>query len=135
VRVASYSSTATGVFNLNVNQDFVTTWSAPFGPGSLQFNLSGGPLAGSYFHAIVLTPGNFPNGWLFGIDITFPEMINLLTLGYPFVGALDACGGTQFGPIFGIPPGIPIYSVGIGSPGPTLSLPTATTPPVSFVTL
>ena len=29
------------MFNLNINQDFVATWSAPFGPGSIQFNLSG----------------------------------------------------------------------------------------------
>jgi GEVED domain len=134
IRVASYSSTSTGIFNLNVNQDFIATWSSPFGPGSLQFNLSGGPLGGAYFHAIVLTPGAFPNGWLYGIDITFPEIVNELTIGYPFVGVLNPCGATQFGPIFAVPPGLTIYSVGIGSPGPTLTLPTATTAPVSYTT-
>ena len=133
IRVASYSSTSTGTFNLNINQDFIVTWSSPFGPGSVKFDLSGGPLGGTYFHAIVLAPGAYPNGWFYGIDITFPEIVNELTIGYPFVGPLSPCGAAQFGPISGVPPGLTIYSVGVASPGASLTLPTAQTAPVTYV--
>jgi hypothetical protein len=133
IRVASYSSTATGNFNLNINQVYALAFSSPVGPGSIQFNLSGGPQYGTYYLALTLAPGAFPNGWLYGIDITFPEIVSQISFGFPFVGPLDACGGVQFGPIGGAPPGLQVYAVGIGSPGPTLSLPTATTPPVQHV--
>jgi GEVED domain len=132
IRVASYSSSATGAFNLNINQVFTLAFSSPFGPGSLQFNLNGGPLAGTYFLALTLAPGGFPNGWLYGIDITFPDIVSLLTIGYPFVGPLDPCGNSQFGPIFGAPSGLTLYAVGLASNGPVLALPTHTTPPVTF---
>jgi hypothetical protein len=133
IRVASYASTGTGNFNLNINQVYAVAWSSPFGPGSVQFNLSGGPQNGTFFHAITLAPGAYPNGWFYGIDLTFPEIINEISLGFPFVGGLDGCGGAQFGPISGVPAGLTVYSVAVASPGAALSLPTHHSAAVTYV--
>jgi hypothetical protein len=132
IRVASYSSTNVGSFPLNVNQVFAVVWSSPLGFGSLQFDLNGGPLGGTYYHAIALIAGGFPTGWFYGIDIPIPEIVGQVQFGWPFVGALDSCGHAQFGPLPGLPPGLTFYSVGLASPGP-LYIPTAITAPVSFV--
>jgi hypothetical protein len=88
-------------------------FSSPFGPGSLQ--MDNAPCAGVagqiYFTAITLAPGNFPNGWYFGLDIPLPELVNQFVTGYPFVGTLDAAGASTFGPIVGVPSGLQLWAV------------------------
>jgi len=130
IRVASNSSTATGGFNLNVNQVFNLQFGS-IGPGTIGFALTGGPQLGTYYLAISFAAGNFPNGWLYGIDILIPDLVAQINSGWPYVGGLDYCGGTIFGPVGGLPSGFSIWTVGLATAGP-LGIPTHVTPPVAY---
>jgi hypothetical protein len=129
IRVASWSSVSTGSWILNVNQVFTVNWGSPFGPGSLQFNLIGGPLGGTYYHAVTGFAGAFPNGWLYGLDIGLPDIVAQINFGWPFVGTLDGCGNAGTPVFTGLPP-ITLYSVALASLG-ALSLPDAVSAPVT----
>jgi hypothetical protein len=89
--------------------------SSPLGPGSLKLAIAYGPPAGSYFFALTLAPGVFPNGWLFGLDISYVDLAAQLSAGFPFSGSLDAFGGFTLGPIPGVPP-LTIHAVAFGFP-------------------
>jgi hypothetical protein len=132
VRVGSTSASTTGTFYLTVSRIFTLTFSSPFGPGSIQFNLAGGPQGGSYFLPVSLVAGAFPSGWLFGVDIPIQELLNQLAIGYPFTGPLNAAGDTTFGPIAGVPSGLTIFSVGLGFPGGVIDFPIANTVPITY---
>jgi hypothetical protein len=88
-------------------------FSSPFGPGSLQ--MDNGPCAAAanltYLTAIALSPGVFPNGWFFGVDISLPDLINEYNLGFPFVGSLDAAGASSFFIPGGVPSGLSLWAV------------------------
>ena len=88
-------------------------FSSPLGPGSIQMeNLPCPPLAGaSYLIGIVLTQGLTPNGWFFGLDIPYTQLVNEFQSGYPFAGTLDANGYSSFGPIVGAPSGLQVWAV------------------------
>jgi hypothetical protein len=100
-------------------------FTSPLGSGSLQVNMQAMPVSGSYFMALTLAPGTYPNGWFYGLDISLPELANQINAGWPFSGALNGpgcnAGTAQIGPIFGVPSGISIYAVALGVPGPGLS--------------
>lgn len=111
-------------------------FSSPSGAGCVQVNLSNMPSTGFYFLAVTLQPGVFPNGWFFGIDISFGELQLEINAGFPFVGALapSACGGSgsaQIGQICGLPSGLSVYAVGLGIPTGT-QYPSATTNAAAF---
>lgn len=108
-------------------------FSSPSGLGCLQVNLSGMPSNGSYFLALTSFGGAFPNGWFFGIDISFIDLISQITFGFPFSGPANNCGAAQLGQFCGLPSGIPLFSVALGIPGPVLGPPTVVTPPASYV--
>jgi hypothetical protein len=76
-----------------------TVLSSPFGPGSVM--LANTPCPGSagrtYFNAVDLTAGSYPAGWFFGLDISIPEIFNLIALGFPFTGMLDGSGASTSG--------------------------------------
>lgn len=90
------------------------------GPGSIGFQVIGGPPLGFAFTGITGNQGAFPNGAFFGIDITFQEITDQLTFGYPFFTTLGPCGELTVGPIFGAPSGITIYSVTVTALNGTL---------------
>jgi hypothetical protein len=80
-----------------------TVLSSPFGPGSVMLVNTACPASATrtYFTAVDLTPGSYPAGWFFGLDISLPELFNEVTLGPPFTGVLDAVGSSTspgFGP-------------------------------------
>jgi hypothetical protein len=132
IRVGSTSATVAGTFYLNITRIFAVAFSSPFGPGSLQFDISAGPANGTYYLAISLNAGAFPNGWLYGVDIWIQEVLDELATGYPFVGPLNANGDSVFGPIAGIPAGLTIYAVGIGFAGAVVDFPVANTAPKTY---
>ena len=111
---------------------FSMTASSPFGPGSLQLDWANGftCLGGSYFLAVTLAAGGYPNGWLYGVDISLGELQNELATGFPFLGPLNAVGSYTLGP-FGVPSGLTFYAVSLGIPtgGPT---PTIHTPAITY---
>jgi hypothetical protein len=87
-------------------------FSSPFGPGSLQ--MSNTPCAAAaganYFIAVTLAQGLTPNGWFFGLDIPWNQLVGEFNGGFPFTGTLDASGASTFGPIFA-PSGLPLWAV------------------------
>jgi hypothetical protein len=130
IRVASNSSTGTGSFMLNVEQVFTLTYGST-GPGNIGFLMTGGPQNGTYYLAIAFSAQGFPNGWFFGVDMLIGDIVAQVNMGYPFVGALDFCGNTAFGPI-GAPTGLQIWSVAVASNGAFLGYPTKATPAVTY---
>jgi hypothetical protein len=108
-------------------------FSAPSGTGCLQVNLGGLPGNGTYFLAVSLTAGAFPNGWFNGIDIGFADLISQVNFGFPFSGPTSSCGSSQVGEFCGLPSGLGLYAVALGIPGPVLGPWTAVTPAASFV--
>jgi hypothetical protein len=89
------------------------TASSPLGPGSLELDIIEGPANGTYFFAATVVPGTFPNGWLFGLDISYSELAAELAAGFPFTGPLDGAGGFSLGPFQGLPP-ITLYAIAFG---------------------
>jgi hypothetical protein len=108
-------------------------FTSPYGMGSIQVNLGGLQINGTYFLAITLAPGVFPNGWFLGLDIDLQGLLFQLSFGPPFLGSTGGCGGATIGPISGAPSGLPVYAVAVGAIGPGLGTVTGYTPPVSYV--
>ncbi|HYC76044.1 MAG TPA: hypothetical protein VEI02_00315 [Planctomycetota bacterium] len=72
---------------------------------------SGGAPGAVYFNAITLTAGNFPNGYFYGLDIPFTDILAEASLGPPFFGVLDANGQASLSVV--LPPGFTVYYVGL----------------------
>jgi hypothetical protein len=109
---------------------FAQQWSSPFGPGSIQYNVCNGSPTGNYQLLVTLNAGAFPNGWLYGIDITLAEIQNELNAPI-FYGPLDGSGSAQVGPFPGLPSGLGLYSVTFNIP--VGSVPTVHTSPAAYV--
>lgn len=89
------------------------SFSSPFGPGSIQMdNTPCAAVAGAdYINAVTLTPGVFPTGWFFGLDISFGALLSEFNTGYPFTGTLDGAGASSFVIPSGVPSGLQIWAV------------------------
>ncbi len=100
---------------------FTLVFSSPLGAGSLQMNICGGSPFGQYFMPLTFNAGAFPNGWLNGIDITFPELLSEIGT-FPFQGPLDGSGSFALGPFTGLPSSLTFYALAYhipaGSPVP-----------------
>jgi hypothetical protein len=110
-------------------------FSSPSGPGCILATMTNLPSSGFYFLAITLQAGSYPNGWFFGIDIGFPELLSEINTGFPFLGPLTGSpcgvGGATIGQFCGAPNGLTIYAVGLAAPNGS-SYPSITTPAVSY---
>ena len=74
--------------------------------------------------------GNYPNGFLAGIDPSYSEIVlQAQTNSPPFVNVLDFQGNSTFGPLLGAPP-ITLYGVSLALNG--LGQVSSVTPPTSF---
>jgi hypothetical protein len=110
-----------GPITFDINCIYVHLWQEQNGPGtySIQLENIDGPPNALVISAItldILHPGlpvnlDFPNGWFFGVPLSFNELVTQITWpgGLPFVHTLDAVGyrlniqapnGTTFG--FGV---------------------------------
>lgn len=107
---------------------FGQTWSSPTGAGSLLIVVCGGSPGGHFQLLATVNAGVFPNGWLYGLDITYPELLGELSAA-PFFGALSPSGSGAIGPFFGLPP-LTIYSLAFNIPPG--SVPTEHTPAISY---
>lgn len=106
-----------GNFNLLVNPGGGMNLSITnSGPGTIGYQIVGGPPSGTAFTAITLNAGAFPNGWFFGIDIPLQELAIEINFGFPFSVALDTCGNATVGPFGGVPSGLTVYAVSLGTP-------------------
>jgi hypothetical protein len=129
ISVGGYNG-ATGTFTLNVGPGGGSGIALNFfnlGPGTLGYTISNGSVFGAFLTILTLNQGNYPNGWLFGIDVLPVELQVCLSFGYPFSGNLDQCGGTMVGPVGGLPSGLTAYAFVAGFP-PGGSVPTTISP-------
>ena len=103
-------------------------------PGTLQVENIGCTPLNPYITAYTFSPGAFPNGWFFGIDISWFNLLLQATdpLGPPTNGFFDANGGSLWVLPGGVPPGLTLYAVTVDI-DPTTGQPTPT-PPISFTT-
>jgi hypothetical protein len=81
------------------------------GPGSIGYQIVGGPPNATTFNAVTLNAGAYPNAWFFGIDIGFAELIGEYNSGFPFAAVLNGCGGATVGPFCCLPSGLALYGV------------------------
>lgn len=65
---------------------------SPLGPGSLRIRNACGIAGDPCVTALTVTPGAFPYGWFFGVDITLPVLLAEIAFGPPFHGTLDPAG-------------------------------------------
>jgi hypothetical protein len=120
-----------GIFNLLVtaggglNLNFISA-----GLGSIGYQVTGAPPAGVQFTALTNQAGAFPNGWWYGIDINFTDLISQITFGFPFATGVTACGDVTIGPFPGLPSGVVLYGVTVAAPV-GVPYPTVVSPPAS----
>jgi len=108
--------------------------SAPFGPGSIRFENSLCAPGSIYATAVsVNTPGRFPSGWFFGVDITIPLFLIEMSAGPPFYGLLTANGTSTLTLPAGIPAGLQLNAV-TAAFDPGTGLFQLASPPISFLT-
>jgi hypothetical protein len=81
------------------------------GAGSLAIKNLGGTPGDIFFTALTLTPGAYPYGWFFGLDIGILDLQAQVTSGPPFVGLLDSAGNSAFTIAGGVPPGLSLQLV------------------------
>ena len=119
---------AVGTYSLKISQDdYLDFKFFDEGPGSVGFRVA--DTSGWYYFFVTTTAGNYPNGWLGGIDISFTDFFAQLHSGFPFHGPLTRCG--VVGPFFGPPSGLTLYGVVFGAPAPGAG-PTVVSAPASF---
>ena len=124
---------ATGTFTVDINPALTLTFSAPAGPGSLNIANDCGNPNDLYVTAIALAQGQTPNGWFFGLDINFLGLLQEVSFGPPFHGALDAAGSSLFTVPAGMPSGLTLYAVTVTLDQNT-GVPNLSSDVVTFVT-
>jgi hypothetical protein len=122
ISVAGYAGN-TGNFGVVVTSLSGMTLNFFVAPGSIGYQISGGPTGSTAFTGITLAQGTYPNGWFFGIDAGFAELVNEYNLGFPFFSTLGGiCGGSTVGPFVGAPSGLTVFGVSVivpfGGTGP-----------------
>lgn len=101
------------------------------GPGTFGYSVASGPPNGLAFTAITLSSGLSPNGWFYGLDIAFPDLVSEWLAGFPFVTPLSgSCNVATVGPFGGLPGGLAVWGVTVGFPSGSLT-PAANSLPVS----
>lgn len=112
VRVGNWGAGGNGgTFYLTVSTTPALTIDSPNGPGSLRIANGGGPGNELYYTALTTFAGGFPNGWFYGVDISLAEVFTQLASGAPFIGILNADGGSNFA-LNGLPSlGVTLYGV------------------------
>jgi hypothetical protein len=88
---------------------FHADWVSP-APGCVRIDICNSTPNSNYQIFATLNMGNYPNGWLYGIDIPIPELINEYGAA-PFAGTRNAAGVATIGPFCGLPVGLMIFGL------------------------
>lgn len=80
---------------------------------SVTFSNSCGSPNNVYVNLVSLVAVDFPNGPMFGIDLTLEQAINEITFGQPFFGSLKADGSATWDAPPPPPVGLTIYCVAL----------------------
>jgi hypothetical protein len=114
------------------------TLSAYAGPGSVRVKArcvsAAAPPGTTLFNCFTFVQGAYPNGWFFGLDPSFADVLGQFTSGQPpFVAPTDSNGDFVWQLPAGVPAGIPLYAVTVAI-GPGLYV-LGNSSPVFFMTL
>ena len=108
---------AQGSFELSLHSIGTELHFFSVGPGSIGYQVDGGPQSGTVITAVTLNGAFFPYGWFHGISIDFGDLISQVLTGFPFVmPSGPVCGDVTFGPVYGLPTGLTVYGVSLGIP-------------------
>ncbi len=94
-------------------RDYRFTLSQTAASGALTMTNACGVPGNTHVNLVTFTQGSFPNGALFGIDLSISDALAEVALGPPFFGTLDGNGSATVvipGPL---PSGTTIYCVGL----------------------
>jgi len=81
----------------------------------------------AYANLATLYAGTFPNGPLFGLDMTFAEALAEVAQGVPYFGVLGPNGTATFS-VSGLPPGLTAYCVSVMADPTNLAIVAVTAP-------
>ena len=73
--------------------------------------VNGTPGNSFYIATAAVSTGVAPNGWFYGVDITFAELVAQVQLGNPFVGVVGPAG--SFTIAFATPPGCGTFGISL----------------------
>lgn len=94
-----------GTFWITATPLFSLTMSSPSGPGSLLLTDANGAPGSTVLNVLTLTQGAYPYGPIFGLDLSFTELLlQLASNAPPFSATLNGSGSYVFGPLTGLPP-------------------------------
>lgn len=107
------ASAGEGTFWISAEPLFGLAMSSPAGPGSILLTNANGAPGSTVFNLLTFNQGAFPYGPIFGVDISFADVVaQLLSGAPPFSATLDAVGGYAFGPVVGLP-SFTVYGVAL----------------------
>jgi hypothetical protein len=108
---------ATGTFELRISLGAAMSMFLFGGTaGTMGYVITEGPELGTAFVAVTANQGSFPQGWFFGLDIPWLELLTEFGFGFPFLTQLGPCGVVGIGPFPGIPSGVTLYAVALAWP-------------------
>jgi hypothetical protein len=112
IRIGNFSATTIGNYQLSITYKFSFSITKPTANDVELKDFAGTP-GNVAFNAITLSQGAFPNGWFYGVDIPFGEILNEANSGPPFLVVLDGTGAYSV-TFSGIPfLGLTFYTVAI----------------------
>jgi hypothetical protein len=107
-------------FLLAYTKSFTADITQPNGPGTAVHIDDVGAPNTTVINVATLFQGGFPNGWLFGVDVPFPELANMISFGAPFVVTLGPTGTFSVQLPLTLPGALTVYYVGIELQGSQL---------------
>lgn len=112
------------VNGFQLSKEYRFTLSQSSTGGALTVLDSGGVPGNWYVNLATAYAGNFPNGWVFGIDISMADALIEVTAGPPFFGQLDVDGAMSYVVPSPFNAGLILYCVGLelDPAGPVVSV-------------
>lgn len=98
---------------IQISNSYQLTISQPWPGGAITMRDVGGAPGNYFLNLMTLTAGSFPNGPIFGLDMSLAEALNEVSAGAPFFGVLDAEGSMTFVVPPPVPAGLVVYCVGL----------------------
>ena len=96
-----------------LGRTFATWTTSPAGTGTVALHHRFGTPNAAAFTALSVMRGAYPNGWFFGLDIAFADLIYQANSGEPFLVTLDADGAWSSPTYATSFSGVTFYAVGI----------------------
>ncbi len=115
-------------------KDYRLTMTQTSTGGAVTIANNAGQPGNAYANLFTFTAGSFPNGPLFGLDLSISDALSEVSLGVPFFGFLNADGQATFTVPAPMPSGLTVYAVGVELDA-ALATVVSVTAPFSFTSL